>query len=201
MCKDSEYHCTQLCRERILRRVRMCFRSSVCEGTPEVLKFIGEETHIHLELDASSAISMGNKIGLGKARHVAVRYLWLQQLVAEKTIKLVKVKGTQHSSDVGTMYLGKRGMLHATSMIGLMEPESLVPFGYKVENSAGVRDKPTMSQIGIASIGIASLLSGREPGGLAASCIFMIAAGSAPMRAAATTGQDSRGDHQHHYTQ
>eukprot|EP00971_Amphidinium_carterae_P148768 2949592-Amphidinium_carterae.1 len=49
-----------------------------------------------------------------------------------------------------------------------------------------------MSQIGIASIGIASLLSGREPEGLAASCIFMIAAGAAPVRAAATTGQDSR---------
>eukprot|EP00971_Amphidinium_carterae_P259941 5157485-Amphidinium_carterae.1 len=37
----------------------------------------------------------------------------------------------------------------------------------------------------IASIGIASLLSGREPDGLAVSCMFMIAAGSAPMRAAA----------------
>eukprot|EP00971_Amphidinium_carterae_P256082 5084484-Amphidinium_carterae.1 len=46
------------------------------------------------------------------------------------------------------------------------------------------------SSIGIASIGIACLLSGRELEGLAASCMFMIAAGSAPMRAAAaTTGQ------------
>eukprot|EP00971_Amphidinium_carterae_P253781 5037932-Amphidinium_carterae.2 len=71
----------------------------------ELLKFIGEETHIHLELDASFAISMGSRIGLGKARHVAVRYLWLQQLVAERTIKLVKVKGTQHPPDVGTKYL------------------------------------------------------------------------------------------------
>eukprot|EP00971_Amphidinium_carterae_P256083 5084484-Amphidinium_carterae.2 len=48
---------------------------------------------------------MGSRVGLGKARHVAVRYLWLQQLVADKTIKLVKVKGTQHPPDVGTEYL------------------------------------------------------------------------------------------------
>eukprot|EP00971_Amphidinium_carterae_P024649 486000-Amphidinium_carterae.1 len=58
----------------------------------ELLKFIGEETHIQLELDASSAISMGNRVGLGKARHVAVRYLWLQQLVADKTIKLHSIQ-------------------------------------------------------------------------------------------------------------
>eukprot|EP00971_Amphidinium_carterae_P336782 6473325-Amphidinium_carterae.5 len=46
----------------------------------ELLKFLGEEVQIQLDLDASSAISMGRRVGLGKARHVAVRYLWLQQL-------------------------------------------------------------------------------------------------------------------------
>eukprot|EP00971_Amphidinium_carterae_P253780 5037932-Amphidinium_carterae.1 len=66
-----------------------------------------------------------------------------------------------------------------------MEPELLVPFGYKIEDSEGVRDK--LTSIGIASIGIASLLSGREPGQLAASFLFIIAAGSAPMRVAAAT--------------
>eukprot|EP00971_Amphidinium_carterae_P203225 4032999-Amphidinium_carterae.1 len=37
----------------------------------ELLKFTGEDTQIHLESDASSAISMGSRAGLGKARHVA----------------------------------------------------------------------------------------------------------------------------------
>eukprot|EP00971_Amphidinium_carterae_P268019 5317369-Amphidinium_carterae.1 len=60
---------------------------------------MGEEAQIHLELDASSAISMGSGVGLGKARHVAVRHLWLQQLVADKAVRLVKVKGTQHPPD------------------------------------------------------------------------------------------------------
>eukprot|EP00971_Amphidinium_carterae_P349478 6491037-Amphidinium_carterae.2 len=60
---------------------------------------------------------MGSRVGLGKARHVSVRHLWLQQLVADKTIRLVKVKVTQHPPDVGTKHLSKHGMLHAKSML------------------------------------------------------------------------------------
>eukprot|EP00971_Amphidinium_carterae_P174734 3463458-Amphidinium_carterae.1 len=56
---------------------------------------------------------MGSRVGLRKARHVAVRHLWLQQLVADKSIRLVKVNGTQHPPDVGTKHLSKQGMLHA----------------------------------------------------------------------------------------
>eukprot|EP00971_Amphidinium_carterae_P349128 6490861-Amphidinium_carterae.1 len=94
------------------RTQRACACASEAVYVKELLRFIGEETHIHLELDESSAISMGSRVGLGKARRVAVRYLWLQQLAADKTIKLVKVKGTQHPPDVGTKYLSKQGMLH-----------------------------------------------------------------------------------------
>eukprot|EP00971_Amphidinium_carterae_P171988 3410065-Amphidinium_carterae.2 len=94
---------------------------------------------------------MGNRINWprkGKTRCSQILVVWLQQLVAEKTIKLVKVKGTQHPPDVGT----------------------ISTWGSRIEDSEGVRDKLTVSQsgnqptiIGIASIGIASLLSGREP--------------------------------------
>eukprot|EP00971_Amphidinium_carterae_P341260 6479972-Amphidinium_carterae.1 len=157
----------------------------------ELLKFIGEQTKIHLELDASSAISMGSRVGSGKARHVAVRYLWLQQLVADKTIKLVKVKGTQHPPDVGTKYLSKRGMVHAKMMLGLMEPESLAAFDYEVPDSVGVRGKLDRSSSMVASIGMASLMSGRELGRCAASFMFVMGAVAAPVRAAATAATEA----------
>eukprot|EP00971_Amphidinium_carterae_P153981 3053660-Amphidinium_carterae.3 len=98
---------------------------------------MGEDAQIHLELDASSAISMGSRVCLGKARHVAVRHLWLQQLVADKTVRLVKVKGTQHPPDVGTKHLSKQGMAHAKQMLGLMEPEQLTSSGYEIPESSG----------------------------------------------------------------
>eukprot|EP00971_Amphidinium_carterae_P350959 6491827-Amphidinium_carterae.3 len=83
----------------------------------------------------------------------------------------LKVKGTQHPLDAG-----------------LMEPESLVTFGYEIPDSAGVHDKLDRSSM-VASIGIASLLSGRELDRCAASFIVVMAAGAAPLRAAAT-GQE-----------
>eukprot|EP00971_Amphidinium_carterae_P079273 1568550-Amphidinium_carterae.2 len=96
---------------------RACTCASEAVYVKELLKFLGEGVQTQLELDASSAISMGSRVGLGKARHVAVRYLWLQQLVADKTIKLVKVKGAQHPPDVNTKYLSKQGMIHAKAML------------------------------------------------------------------------------------
>eukprot|EP00971_Amphidinium_carterae_P092720 1836176-Amphidinium_carterae.1 len=67
-----------------------CAVASEAIHVKELLKFIGEDAQIHLELDASTAtaISMGSRVGLGKARHVAMKHLWLQQLVADKTIRL-----------------------------------------------------------------------------------------------------------------
>eukprot|EP00971_Amphidinium_carterae_P203992 4048084-Amphidinium_carterae.1 len=158
-----------------------------------LLKFIGEETQIHLELDARSAISMGSRVGLGKARHVAVRYLWLQQLVADKTIKLVKVKGTQHPPDVRTKYLRKQGMLHAKRLLGLMEPEALAPYGYEVPDSSGVRDKLDESANLVATIGA---LSVRDRWNCTAGCAPVRATASQEMEIATVMDyrQQSDGD-------
>eukprot|EP00971_Amphidinium_carterae_P290538 5768643-Amphidinium_carterae.1 len=160
-----------------------CAVASEAVYVKELLKFIGEDVHIHLELDASSA--MGSRVGLGKARHVAMRHLWLQHLVADKTIRLVKVKGTHHPPDVGTKHLSKQGMLHAKRMLGLMEPEALAPYGYEVTYSSGVRDKLDKSANLVATIGALSV-SDREISGIAVSLMFVLAAGYAPVRAAAS---------------
>eukprot|EP00971_Amphidinium_carterae_P209099 4148231-Amphidinium_carterae.3 len=131
---------------------------------------------------------MGSRVGLGKARHVAVRHLWLQQLVADKTIRLVKVKGTQqcqHPPDVGTKHLSKQGMLHANSMLGLMEPEALAPYGYEVSDSSGFRDRLDKSANLATTIGALSM-SDRKISGVAVSLMFVLATGQAPLRAAAS---------------
>eukprot|EP00971_Amphidinium_carterae_P330844 6464091-Amphidinium_carterae.2 len=130
---------------------------------------------------------MGSRVGCGKARHVAVRHLWLQTAGGrqDQQIRLVKVKGTQHPPDVGTKHLSKRGMLHAKRMLGLMEPEALAPCGYEVPDSSGVRDNLDKSANLVATIGALSM-SDREIGGLAVSLMFAFAAGYAPARAAAS---------------
>eukprot|EP00971_Amphidinium_carterae_P349578 6491090-Amphidinium_carterae.1 len=47
-----------------------CACASEAVYVKELLRFIGEETQIHLELDASSAISMGSRVGLGEDHRI-----------------------------------------------------------------------------------------------------------------------------------
>eukprot|EP00971_Amphidinium_carterae_P336783 6473325-Amphidinium_carterae.6 len=70
-------------------------------------------------------------------------------------------------------------------MLGLMEPESLAIYGYKIANSKGIKDKLD-SSMSVASIGMIALMSSRTLDSLAATCIFVLAAGSAPVRALAS---------------
>eukprot|EP00971_Amphidinium_carterae_P349885 6491280-Amphidinium_carterae.2 len=100
-----------------------CACASEAVYVKELLKFIGEETHIQLELDASSAVSMGSRVGLGKARHVAISVATATS--SRQDHQASEGEGTQHPPDVGTKHLNKQGMLHTKSMLGLMEPESL----------------------------------------------------------------------------
>eukprot|EP00971_Amphidinium_carterae_P183601 3644359-Amphidinium_carterae.1 len=123
---------------------------------------------------------MGSRVGLGKARHVGDRHLWLQQLVADRTVRLVKVKGTQHPPDVGTKHLSKQGMIHAKQMLGLMEPESLAPYGCEMPDSKGVRDKLDTSANSTTPINHITQTIDRKVGGMAASLMFVLATGQAP---------------------
>eukprot|EP00971_Amphidinium_carterae_P285708 5672954-Amphidinium_carterae.1 len=107
---------------------------------------------------------------------------------SRQDIRLVKVKGTQHPPDAGTKFLSKQGMLHAKSMLGLVEPEILAPYGYEVEEASGFKDRLAVAQqiSTVATVRVLRLLSDREIGGLATSFIFMLEAGHAPVRAGAS---------------
>ena len=49
-----------------------------------------------------AAKSIAERLGVGKVRHLDVRWLWLQQEVRRGVIELEKVKGTENIADVGT---------------------------------------------------------------------------------------------------
>eukprot|EP00971_Amphidinium_carterae_P190516 3781062-Amphidinium_carterae.1 len=68
----------------------------------ELLKFAGFSTTVELHLDASSAISIASRRGLGKVRHLDIKHLWLQQMVATKKVRLKKAHGLHHAPDAGT---------------------------------------------------------------------------------------------------
>ena len=52
--------------------------------------------------DASAAIGICNRVGVGKVRHIEVNQLWLQEKVTKKKLSLVKVDTDDNLADALT---------------------------------------------------------------------------------------------------
>ena len=66
----------------------------------------GTSGPIILHADSSSAKSFACRRGLGKARHIQTRCLWLQKAVADRRMSVRKVAGTANPADLLTKLLG-----------------------------------------------------------------------------------------------
>ena len=53
-------------------------------------------------MDASAAIGIIQRHGIGKLRHIEVDVLWLQEQQARRLLPLHKVPGPRKPSDMGT---------------------------------------------------------------------------------------------------
>ena len=77
------------------------------KGIKSFAKDMDIELKIHMYVDASAAIGVIQRQGLGKLRHVEVRDLWLQDEVRQKRIKISKIDGKLNPADLGTKALAK----------------------------------------------------------------------------------------------
>ena len=58
-----------------------------------------------METDATAAIGISRRRGLGKVRHLAVADLWVQDRVRSGDFVLRKVPGTDNASDILTKHV------------------------------------------------------------------------------------------------
>ena len=65
---------------------------------------------IEIRSDASAAIGIANRIGVGKVRHIEVNQLWLQDKVNTGEIEVMKVKGEGNLADALTKPLEGPGV-------------------------------------------------------------------------------------------
>ena len=56
-------------------------------------------------VDASAAIGICQRKGLGTVRHLDTQWLWIQDALRQKRLELNKVKGTENTSDAMTKFL------------------------------------------------------------------------------------------------
>ena len=71
-------------------------------GMQSYFNDLGLTPGIVVECDSSSAKAFASRSGLGKQRHVQVRYLWLQQMLAKHRVVIRKIGTKENPSDIFT---------------------------------------------------------------------------------------------------
>jgi hypothetical protein len=91
-------------------------------GMRAVLADFGIDVGLSMYSDATAAIGMVRREGLGRVRHLAVADLWVQQRVRNGEIQVSKILGTENPSDMMTKgldnvsikkFMGELGMVLA----------------------------------------------------------------------------------------
>ena len=87
-------------------------------GMQSMARDLGVELKIVVHTDANACKGICGRQGSGKLRHMAVSFLWLQDVVKEKRLRLVKVDGSDNPADAMTKYLAKRELDKCTELMG-----------------------------------------------------------------------------------
>jgi hypothetical protein len=60
------------------------------------------DLQIRLHSDATAAIGIAKRRGLGKIRHLSTADLWIQEKIRNGNMELVKILGTENPADILT---------------------------------------------------------------------------------------------------
>jgi hypothetical protein len=74
---------------------------------------------INLWADSNAAKSFVSRRGLGKMRHIEIRYLWLQREVGEGRVRVFEVKGDENPADLMTEGSWRRFVVASVSWASL----------------------------------------------------------------------------------
>ena len=99
--------------------------SGICQGAAQALglqalaRDMGWELKIRVHSDATAALGIAKRRGLGKVRHLHCSDLWIQEAVRQERVELLKVLGTENPADALTKYLDGPSLQKAVERMGL----------------------------------------------------------------------------------
>ena len=70
-------------------------------------------------VDATAAIEVAQRVGLGKLRHLETQSLWLQEAVRDKRVGLSKVHGSVNPADLMTKHVDHATQIRLPSLMGV----------------------------------------------------------------------------------
>ena len=92
-------------------------------GAQAMARDFGLQVRPHLWVDASAAIGIAQRKGLGTIRHLATQSLWIQDALREKRVSLSKVAGVENPSDMMTKPLEAPQLEKLMALVGLVALE------------------------------------------------------------------------------
>ncbi len=93
--------------------------TSECLGMQSLAEDFGDTMQVQVLVDASAALGIIRRRGLGKTRHIRVQELWCQELSSSGRVKFLKVNGKRNPADMMTKCIDERGILKNTYLLHL----------------------------------------------------------------------------------
>ena len=97
----------------------------ICAGAAQGLGLqslaadMGWKLQLRLHSDATAAIGISKRRGLGKIRHLHTSDLWIQDALKAEKLELVKVPGADNPADALTKYLDQQILRKALATMNL----------------------------------------------------------------------------------
>ena len=88
-------------------------------GLRSVARDLGIILDIQVRSDATAALGIARRLGLGKIRHLDTSLLWIQQKIKSKDLSVDKILGADNPADCLTKYVDRSTMLKHLTTLGL----------------------------------------------------------------------------------
>lgn len=98
----------------------ICRGASIGLGLQSLAADLGIKLDLEVLTDATAAIGICRKRGLGKIRHLATADLWVQDRIRRGDFKLTKVLGADNPADMLTKHVARDTMHKHMRKIGIM---------------------------------------------------------------------------------
>ena len=120
--------------------------ASMALGIKEICVDLGVkfDKSIEIRSDASAAIGIVNRIGLGKVRHIEVTQLWAQEKVSKGDIRVTKVRTEENLADALTKPVAKEIMsIHLRGVGGELRQDrhGIAPVSEHRKAAGGMADE------------------------------------------------------------
>ena len=94
---------------------------TACEtlGVASLLRDLGQDVSFRMHMDASAALGIAQRKGVGKVRHLSTGTLWLQEQDLKEILKVVKINGNHNIADIFTKNLSQLVMEKHLHFMGL----------------------------------------------------------------------------------